>query len=122
MSESNGSEFLIDDGIMLSSHSGLVEEAAEKFEQAAVGILQYARANAPWADRTGMARAGLQTSVFVSGEEVVLELYHTAEHGLWLEVIQDGAFATIMPTLEQFAPMAFASVNARITSQEDDVW
>lgn len=121
MSENN-SEFLIDDGIMISSQPGLVEDAAEKFEQAAVGILHYARANAPWADRTGMARAGLQTSVFVTGEEVVLELYHTVEHGLWLEVIQDGAFATIMPTLEQFAPMAFASAGGRITSQEDDIW
>ena len=37
-------------------------------------------------------------------DEIVIELYHKAEHGYWLELIQDGAYAIIMPTIEALGP------------------
>lgn len=63
-------------------------------------VESYAKMNAPWTDQTGAARNGLTASVFVEDGVVVLELAHTVDHGQWLELIQDGRFAIIMPTLE----------------------
>lgn len=78
-------------------------------------VLSYARSNAPWGDRTGMARAGLGTDVYRDGLNVELVLFHTVDYGLWLETIQSGRFATIMPTLEALAFGIFESVNAEYT-------
>jgi len=62
-----------------------------------------ARVNAGWEDRTGQARAGIRHGVENNNGVIVLTLYHTVEYGLWLETIQNGRFATLMPTLEQNA-------------------
>jgi len=68
--------------------------------------------NAPWTDRTGDARAGLDVGVDHDGENVDLQLFHTVDYGLWLEVIQSGRYAIIMPTLEAFADQVMGSVGA----------
>ncbi|MGX9924108.1 hypothetical protein ACWIG4_30140 [Streptomyces sp. NPDC002248] len=65
-----------------------------------VEALEYAKANAPWEDRTGDARDGLDVDVDDSGNTIVLSLFHTVDYGQWLETIQNGRFAIIMPTLE----------------------
>lgn len=62
-----------------------------------------------------MARAGLGTDVYRDGLNVELVLFHTVDYGLWLETIQSGRFATIMPTLEALAFGIFESVNAEYT-------
>lgn len=120
----NDSGFFVEDGQIGWFNSlgggGMQDKASEAFEAAADSILMYAQANAPWADRTGDARAGLATEVYTDGESVILDLYHTVDYGLWLEVIQNGRFAIIMPTLEQFAPMVFEDAGGRITSVEGD--
>lgn len=72
----------------------------------------YAKANAPWNDVTGDARAGLTADVFRDGETVVLQLYHTVDYGVWLETIQAGAYAIIMPTLEHFSHEAMERCHA----------
>lgn len=69
----------------------------------ATDALAYAQDEAPWEDRTGDARAGLDTDVFWERETIVWELYHTVDYGLYLETILNGKFAIIMPTLEMFA-------------------
>lgn len=76
----------------------------------------YAKSNAPWADRTGQAREGLYADVYVDMGEVVLELGHTAEHGYWLELIQDGRFAVIMPTLETVGPEVIAMAGGQVVN------
>lgn len=73
---------------------------AEAMHQGKEEVEAYAKNNAPWADRTGAARNGLTASVYVDGGEIVLELSHSVDYGYWLELIQDGRFAIIMPTLE----------------------
>lgn len=66
--------------------------------------LEYAQSNAPWADRTGDARAGLDVDVQWQGHTIVWEMYHTVDYGLFLETRWNGKYAIIMPTLEMFAP------------------
>lgn len=99
--------FLIEDslGVALDEAAAVgvrfdVEEACLEVAEEA---LAYAKMNAPWDDRTGDAREGLDVEVESDDESVSIQLYHTVDYGLWLEVIQSGRFAIIMPTLENFA-------------------
>lgn len=100
-----GSQFLIDDGIIVWFDGPEWDEVAlQAFNDATSQVEQAAKSNAPWADRTGRARAGLTARAQSDHGDIVLTLFHTVEYGLWLEVIQNGNFATILPTLEQYAP------------------
>lgn len=90
-----------------------LEMGVEAILEGWAGVLEsYAQDNAPWADRTGAARAGLRAEVLRSGDAVELVLAHTVEYGIWLETIQGGAYAIIMPTIEQYAHEVLASVAA----------
>lgn len=86
---------------------GLVFGASAQAEAAAYELapemVAYAKFNAPWSDRTGLAREGLDIEVYEEFGFIVVDLFHTVDYGLWLEVIQNGRFATVMPTLETFA-------------------
>lgn len=95
--------------------SGLTSQAEEAFLEWAPVVLDYAKFNAPWTDRTGTARDGLEVEVYEEDGEIILDLFHTAEHGYWLELIQNGRFATIMPTLETFAGQIFDAAGGKIT-------
>lgn len=81
-------------------------------------VLSYAQDNAPWSDRTGAAREGLDVDVSSQGNQIFLELFHTVEHGQWLEVIQNGRYAIIMPTLEVFAAEIFEAAGAAFLGEE----
>jgi hypothetical protein len=81
-------------------------------EQLAQEIQSAAQDNAGWADRTGAARDGLTAQVTEEASEVTLSLFHTVDYGQWLETIQSGRFAVIMPTLEQYADRVFDAVSA----------
>lgn len=103
----NGSTFIIYDpvtpklaALAIGFEAG-VESAMERF---ADEVLNHAQEFAPWEDRTGDARAGLDTDVRSEGGDIVLTLFHTVDYGQWLETIQNGRFATILPTLEAMAP------------------
>ena len=63
-----------------------------------------AQTNAPWRDITGAARRGLHGEVYREGNNIILRLSHSEEYGKWLETIQNGKYATIMPTLEAIGP------------------
>lgn len=65
---------------------------------------QYAQENAPWDDRSGAARSGLRgTAVHDDGKQVsTAYLAHTVDYGVYLETIDSGAFAIIIPTLLEF--------------------
>jgi len=109
------SNYIIDDGIIVWFDGPEWDEvAAAAFERASDQILAAAQSDAPWADRTGAARSGLDVTVDSNGGEITLDLFHTVDYGLWLEVIQNGRFATIMPTLERYAPQIFADASAEV--------
>lgn len=69
----------------------------------ATEALAYAQENAPWEDRTGDARAGLDVDVRWEGHVIVWEMFHTVDYGLYLETRWNGKYAIIMPTLEMFS-------------------
>jgi hypothetical protein len=99
-----------------------------------------ARANAPWHDRTGNARGGIFFAVdglglgtekgdvkpgnaeafrrdasYVAGEggdaqHLVVVLGHTMFYGEHLELDHGGAYAIIMPTIEQYIPVLEAAL------------
>lgn len=64
-------------------------------------LLDYARQNAPWNDRTGDARGGLSSEVTAENESLEIQLYHTVTYGIWLEIRWGGKYAIIIPTVEQ---------------------
>lgn len=102
-------------GSLNFSGQSLGESVIDVLQDDAEMVLDYAQSNAPWADRSGLARSGLGVDVYRDGLDVSLVLYHTVDYGLWLETIQSGRFATIMPTLEALAPGIFESINAEFT-------
>lgn len=59
----------------------------------------YAKAHAPWTDRTGHARQGLVARVFPTAAAVVIVLASLAEYGIWLEVAHQGRWQIILPTI-----------------------
>lgn len=87
-------------------------------EQGAQEIEAYARANAPWSDITGMARAGLVASVEEDDLEIDIVLAHSVEYGIWLETIQAGQYAIIMPTLEMLGPEIIHRAGGVVTDVE----
>lgn len=89
---------------------GAGDDAMDYADSIAQEIADAAKANAVWADRTGQAREGLTAEASREGGDIVITLMHTAEHGYWLETIQSGRFAIIMPTLEQYAPQVHQAI------------
>ena len=77
-------------------------------------LLDYARQNAPWEDRSGDARAGLDTSVVVENESLEIYLFHTVEYGQWLEIRWGGKYAIIIPTVETMGTKLLAKMNNTI--------
>lgn len=109
------SNFVVTDGI-IQWYDGPEWDAVvqESFKDSAPGLEATAQANAPWEDQTGEARAGLHTSVDNADGVVSLALEHGVDYGLWLEVIQNGKFAIILPTLEQQSPAIVAEATERV--------
>lgn len=70
------------------------------FDAMAARAASMMRANAPWTDRTGNARAGLKA---VHESEPMVEhrlvLLHSMPYGIWLEVRWSGRYAIIAPTM-----------------------
>lgn len=60
--------------------------------------------NAPWTDRTGMAREGLGWSLEEDWVRPTLYLFHSVDYGQWLEIRWSGQYAIVIPTMEEFGP------------------
>lgn len=74
----------------------------------AVELQNYAQNHAPWNDRTGDARQGLQADTFNERDSMGVIIFHTVEYGIWLEVRWGGRYAIIIPTVEQKGPELLA--------------
>jgi hypothetical protein len=85
-----------------------IEEIAQDF---AHELVDYAQAHAPWSDRTGDARAGLDAVVEAArGGDILVTLFHTVDYGVWLEVRWGGRYAIIIPTVERKGPELLAKM------------
>lgn len=88
-----------------------MDSMADKANEFADELVQYAKDNAPWEDRSGDARAGLDSAVTASNGELEIDLYHTVDYGIWLEVRWGGRYAIIIPTIERMGPKLYARMN-----------
>lgn len=64
----------------------------------------YARRGAPWTDRTGNARSGLQGVYEGGGTQHKIVVTHSVSYGIWLEVRFSGRYAIISPTIANEGP------------------
>ena len=83
--------------------------AVDKRAQAAVemyakhqakNLESYAKRNAPWTDRTGMARKSLNATTEKRSNGIRITLAHGVDYGLWLELAHEKRFAIVRPTIE----------------------
>ncbi len=99
-----------------------VERLGPRVEQAAMQVMErqgdlataYMKANAPWTDRTSVARNGLGAKAFKQGSRLVLNLFGRANYQIWLEVKNNGRYAIITPTFEIWGPRVMRSMDGLI--------
>lgn len=81
-------------------------------------IASYAKSNAPWADRTGSARAGLKATTVHRDAQGQSDIYlgHSVFYGVFLETKTYGgmSYAIIAPTLAHFAPLVMGEFSGRV--------
>lgn len=82
-------------------------EQAEEMEQ-------YAKANAPWTDRTGDARERLHATVEETGPIGTIVLAHGVDYGIWLEIANGGRYSIIPQTIDVFGPRVMRSLQNMI--------
>lgn len=82
--------------------SGMAAGAA----QLAGDMEAFARANAPWTDRSGDARRELSAAAEADGGTVRASIAHGVDYGIWLENRFNGRYAIISRTMEVFAGVA----------------
>ena len=62
-----------------------------------------AKTNAPWMDRTGLARKELTGRAVADEDGFAVYLSHTVEYGVYLELANGGKYAILRPTLESMS-------------------
>jgi hypothetical protein len=72
-------------------------ELAQVGQAAALEGEAVAKAEAPWQNRTGAARAGLHGSSSAQGMSLEVVQAHGVDYGVWLELANQGRYA-IIPT------------------------
>jgi hypothetical protein len=96
------SQVIIEDGIIAWYDGPEWDDVAYgEFVKAESQLETEMRNDAPWADRTGRARAGLTARTTQNDGVVTMTLSHGVSYGFWLEVIQNGKFAILGPTIER---------------------
>lgn len=71
----------------------------------------HAKLNAPWTDRTSNARNGLAARSGKEGKTRFIVLFHQVPYGIYLETMQSGKYAIIMPTIDEFGPQVMDTFN-----------
>lgn len=94
-----------------------VEEAYDRAaEQLKDEMVAHMKASHPWENRTGNAEEGLQGHVISGNGRIVIWIGHgyNVPYGIWLEIMQGGRFAVVLPTLLLFAPQIHARVRGMV--------
>lgn len=90
-----------------------LEQARRKaVETLAQRMLAYATFNAPWTDDSTRARVGLNVETIhdEGAHTSAVILRHGVDYGIYLETMQGGRFAIIIPTVQKFAGEMAATV------------
>lgn len=77
---------------------------AATMEYHATTATAYARANAPWTDRTSNARNGLHAVTEIGVKQFSIIVAHGVPYGIWLEVKNSGRYQIILPTIRHEGP------------------
>jgi hypothetical protein len=75
--------------------------AYDEFVKAEGQLETRMREDAPWEDQTGAARRGLTAETTQEDGVVTMTLSHGVSYGFWLEVIQNGKYAILGPTMRE---------------------
>lgn len=72
----------------------------------------------PWTDRTNAARAGLTGVATREGENVRIQVFHTAEHGPYLELgtSRMRPYPAIMPAFQELTPTIVDNVGKALSA------
>lgn len=66
---------------------------------------EWAKANTPWTDQTGMARKYLQSHISWNNTDTLLvTLSHHVEYGVYLELANECKYAILEKALREYAP------------------
>jgi len=79
-------------------------QLAQRF---ATRITTWMQINAPWNDSSGQARALLKAVAVQMTLAVVINVAHGVPYGVYLETMQAGRFAILMPAVQEWLPQFF---------------
>ena len=68
-------------------------------------ITEWMQSNAPWTDRTGNARRGLNVDIEAFADGIMLILQHGVTYGIYLELKNSGRYAILTPALDYWGPV-----------------
>lgn len=76
----------------------------------------YMKANRPWTDRTGAARANLSAKVQTSAKKYAntMQLAHGVPYGVYLEYSMERRFAIIEPTIRIKGPEIVSDLQGKL--------
>ena len=70
------------------------------------------KAQRPWKDRTGQAKASLSAVVSSPNESTVrITLAHGVDYGIWLELAHGKNYAIIVPTIDRAGPQMISELH-----------
>lgn len=101
----------------IGQHDKTVKRAiAYRFQKAKPESEDYAKANAPWTDRTGNARAGLHATVSSEESGNIFELLMAGSvfYQVFLETRWNGKYAILMPTINWIGAKIMAEIGDEI--------
>ena len=90
--------------------AGSLRKMRSAFRTIAKDLEQYAKANAPWEDRTGMARMSLSGKMSGARGDYAATLSHGVPYGVYLERSNTGRFAILRPTVDALFPSILSNV------------
>lgn len=94
----------------------LVDEMDSGMSQLAGEAADWMKSNAPWNDRTGNARRGLQANYEFTGTTSSIRFQHTVRYGKFLEggTRYMSKYPIILPAIQRFSPKARAVMNRAV--------
>lgn len=89
----------------LSSLEGRLDVAVKIFaDQGGMKLKSYAQQHAPWTDRTGRARGGLNSHVEKIDTGYRIILAYDVDYGIWLELAHEKRYSILPQTINYVGP------------------
>lgn len=77
-------------------------------------MMDYAKKNAKWTDRSGDARRGLNYQVERNDDNFKIYVCQGVHYGKWLELISGKKWAILWPTIQAMSPKVISGMNKLI--------